>query len=254
VVGIFLIGCALLLLGVGCAGTSSETSKKEQGHTEATTTEQARSPQATESEEEARCEGTRTYHLYIVWYPAREIQKQGTVTGSEEDMKKADKKAGQRVDDLGVYTTNDLPGCPKGGLLEGTDGPDTMNSRDGVDKIRGLGAKDELWGGDGNDVIYGGPGNDDLQGDMVHEKNADVIYGGDGDDSLGGGEGADVLYGGDGNDSFAEGGAGKDVYPDEFYCGKGKDEIYDYVSSSAGKNDYVSSSCEKKHKPLKPVQ
>src|SRR5215203_2313597 len=122
VVGTFLIGCAVLLLVVGCAGTRSETSKKEQGS----------SPKATESEEEARCEGTRTYHLYIVWH--RGISEQGPVTGSEEDMKKAEKKAGQRVDDWGVYTTNDLPGCPKGGLLEGTDGPDTMNSRDGVDK------------------------------------------------------------------------------------------------------------------------
>jgi hypothetical protein len=240
---VFLIGCAVLLLVVGCAGTSSESSNKK---------EQGSSPQATETEEEARCEGMRTYHLYQVWHGG--FSEQGPVTGSEEDMKKADKKAGQWVEDLGVYTTNDLPDCPKGGLLEGTDGPDTMNSRAGADKIRGLGGKDELWGGDGNDVIYGGPGNDTLEGDTVHEKNADVIYGGDGDDSISGGEGADVIYGGDGNDSLAEGGAGKDVYPDKFYCGKGKDEIYDYVSSSAGKNDYVSSSCEKKHKPLKPVQ
>ena len=187
----FLIGCAFLLLVVGCAGTRSESSKKEQGS----------SPQATASEEEARCEETRKIKWSGGWGHG------------------------------GVYTTNDLPGCPKGGLLSGTDGPDTMNSRDGADKIRGLGGKDELWGGDGNDVIYGGPGNDSLEGDMVHEKNADVIYGGDGDDSLG------------------EGGAGKDVHPDKFYCGKGKDEIY-----STGKNDYVSSSCEKKIKPLKPVQ
>ena len=100
----------------------------------------------------------------------------------------------------------------------------------------------------GNDVIYGGPGNDTLDGDMVHEKNADVIYGGDGDDGISGGEGADVIYGGDGNDSIEEGGAGKDVYPDKFYCGKGKDKIY---SPSPGKND-VSSSCEKKV-TLKPV-
>jgi len=211
VVRAFLIGCAFLLLMVGCAGTtSSETSKEE---------EQGSSPQATESEEEARCEGTRKIKWSGGPYPG------------------------------GVYTTNDLPVCPKGGLLLGTDGPDTMNSRDGADKIRGLGAKDELWGGDGNDVIYGGPGNDTLDGDMVHEKNADVIYGGDGDDGISGGEGADVIYGGDGNDSIEEGGAGKDVYPDKFYCGKGKDGIL-----SPGKNDYVSSSCEKKLKPPKPVQ
>ena len=34
-------------------------------------------------------------------------------------MKKADKKAGQMTMNFGVYTTNDLPGCPKGGLLLG---------------------------------------------------------------------------------------------------------------------------------------
>jgi hypothetical protein len=206
----FLIGCAVLLLGVGCAGTSSGASKKK---------EQGSSPKATESEEEARCDGTRN----IKW------------------------NGGPRPG--GVYTTNDLPGCPKGGLLEGTDGPDKLFGGDGADKIRGLGAKDDLIGGDGNDLIYGGPGNDILDGDTGHEKNSDVIYGGDGDDSISGGQGADVLYGGDGNDSFGEIGAGKDVYPDKFYCGKGKDKIY---SPSPGKNDYVSSSCEKKI-TLKPV-
>src|SRR5215216_5377006 len=80
-----LIGCAFLLLVVGCSGTRSEAPKeKEKGrteatkeqrhteatttareHTEATTTEQERTPEATESEE-ARCEGTRTYHSYFV--------------------------------------------------------------------------------------------------------------------------------------------------------------------------------------------
>ena len=48
----FLIGCAFLLLAVGCAGTRSESSNKK---------EQGSSPEATASEEEARCEGTRTY-------------------------------------------------------------------------------------------------------------------------------------------------------------------------------------------------
>ena len=217
----FLIGCVILLV-VGCAGTSSETSKKEQEPTEATKKEQTRSPEATVSEEQARCEGTR------------KIKRSGGWVG------------------WGVHTTNDLPGCPKGGLLLGTDGPDKLFGGDGEDKIRGLGGEDEFWGGDGNDVIYGGPGNDTLDGDMVHEKNADVIYGGDGDDSISGGEGADVIYGGDGNDSIEEGGAGKDVYPDKFYCGKGKDKIYSSLGNISGKNDYVSSSCEKKstRKPI----
>jgi hypothetical protein len=108
----FLIGCALLLLGVGCSGTtSSETSKKEQGS----------SPQAPESEEEARCDGTRTYHgpSFLTFRP------------KEPDI---------------VYTTNDLPGCPNGGLLSGTDHPDQLGGKDGDDEIRGLGAEDYIYG------------------------------------------------------------------------------------------------------------
>src|SRR5215213_8906812 len=78
VVRAFLIGCAVLLLVVGCAGTSSETSNKK---------EQGSSPQAPASEE-ARCEGTRRYHLYQV------VHKPGywngpLRTGSEEDIEKA---------------------------------------------------------------------------------------------------------------------------------------------------------------------
>ena len=61
--------------------------------------------EATASEEEARCEGTRTYHgpSFLTFHP------------KEPDI---------------VYTTNDLPGCPdKGGLLSGTDHPDKLGGR-----------------------------------------------------------------------------------------------------------------------------
>ena len=212
VVGTFLIGCAVFLV-VGCAGVGSEAPQKEQG----------RSPEATASQE-ARCEGTRTYHLYQVVH--RPGYWNGPLrTGSEEDMKKADKKAGQMTMDFGVHTTNDLPGCPKGGLLLGTDKADVdpypdhpgLEGQAGDDEIRGLGANDYLSGGDGKDVLYGGPGEDRIDG----------------------GPGEDVIYGGDGNDSLAA----KDGQRDKLYCGKGKDEYF------ADKNDYVSSSCEKKVKP-----
>jgi hypothetical protein len=217
VVVAFVIGCAVLLIVIGCSGTSSE-GPREQGDAEATK-EQTRSPEATASEE-ARCEGTRTYHLYNVSYngggegPLR--------TGSEEDMKKAEKKAshdykwGIKTQDFGVYTTNDLPGCPKGGLLKGTAKPDKLGGKDGDDEVRGLGGSDDIFGGSGNDIIYGGDGNDELESD----------------------KGEDVLYGGDGNDILI--GAYSLGQRDKLYCGEGKDRYL------ADNNDYVDSSCEKK--------
>ena len=233
---IFLIGCAFLLLIVGCAGTSSETSKKEQGS----------SPQATQSEEEARCEGTRT--IKVTWL------HQWPDAGPTEHS--------------AVFTTNDLPGCPKdkGGLLPGTDKRDKLNGLDGDDEIRGLAGPDFIFGGAGNDIIHAGPGDDEGKGKFV-ERNVmgnrgdDVLYGGDGNDTLGSemGQdvGEDVYHGGDGNDVLGGiGNEGEDVYygedgndgifaygdrqPDKLYCGKGKDR---YI---AEKIDYVVSSCEKK--------
>jgi Ca2+-binding RTX toxin-like protein len=205
VVGTFVIGCAFLLLVVSCAGTSSEAPKEGQGHTQATNKEQGRSPEATASEE-ARCEGTRTFQKW------REH-----------------------------FTTNDLPGCPKGGLLLGTDKNDNLAGLEGDDKIRGLGAKDEILGGGGHDVIYGGPGDDPfLAGDDGPAAGDDVIYGGPGDEmEILGGNGDDVIYGGDGDDYLTE---KWDRGHDKLYCGKGKDV---YLTD---KKDFVSSSCEKKGK------
>src|ERR687897_2070976 len=111
-------------------GTRSE-SFEEQGHTNATkqghteaTYEQGRSPQATMSEG-ARCEENR---------------------------------------DEGRFTTNDLPGCPKGGLLLGTDKGDWLAGDKGDDEVRGLGGSDDVMGGDGNDVLYGGSQSDGVGG------------------------------------------------------------------------------------------
>jgi RTX calcium-binding nonapeptide repeat (4 copies) len=223
----FLIGCAVLLLAVGCAGVRSEA-PQEQGHTEATSQEQAHSPQATASEE-ARCEGTRTFHRYVVLDPNGQNKRPDRYvvlypnskvrSGSEEDMKKAGK-----TEDLGVFTTNDLPGCPKGGLLLGTDKSDALpdlpglDGQEGDDKIRGLGGSDSLEGGPGNDILYGGDGND-------------TFVGGAGDDVIYGGDGNDIILLTDLSDHAAQ--------RDKLYCGKGTDHY------SADKNDYVSSSCEK---------
>jgi hypothetical protein len=137
----------------------------------------------------------------------------------------------------GTFTTNDLPGCPDGGLLSGTDKPDKLDGKKGDDEIRGLGAADFIFGGVGNDVIYAGPG-DDIS--LFGDEGDDVIYGGDGDDGVEEGRGVDVIYGGKGNDDIA---AFSDDQRDKLYCGKGKYEYY-----AAEKIDYVSSSCEKKIK------
>jgi Ca2+-binding RTX toxin-like protein len=144
----------------------------------------------------------------------------------------------------GLRTTNDLPSCPKGGLLLGTDKGDLLAGEKGDDEVRGLGGSDDIMGGDGNDVLYGGSQRDFVGG----YDGDDVIYGGPGNDgNLVGFGGNDVIYGGPGDDteldvaSAAE--FGNDGQRDKLYCGEGKDRYY------AGKSDYVDSSCEKKSLP-----
>jgi hypothetical protein len=227
----FLIGCAVLLV-VGCSGTRSE-SPKQQGHTEATR-EQTRSAKA--ASEEARCAETRLIdHLIPSGVPSPMNPRQAS-----------------------NWETNNVPGCPKGGPLLGTDSADKLDGLDGDDEIRGLGAKDHLIGGQGSDVIYGGPGKDSLKGSTWDGRDRatskDVLYGGPGTDDLEDGAGDDVLYGGDGVDVFYTGrgedvlygGDGSDVLYDDdgqrdkLYCGEGRDSYW------ADKLDYVDSSCEKK--------
>jgi RTX calcium-binding nonapeptide repeat (4 copies) len=210
VVGAFLVAVVV----VGCAGVHSEApQKEEQGHTEATT-EQTHSSGAAASEE-ARCEGTRTY-------------KEPGLPGPGHARS-------------WLITTNDVPGCPKGGLLSGTDKADKLDGKKGDDEIHSLDGIDEIYGGDGNDVIYGGPGDDTLQSGADGD---DVIYGGDGNDFwLLGRAGEDVLYGGKGNDDLdgVDRWRGSPVR-DELYCGPGKDKY------AADRLDYVDSSCEEKVK------
>src|SRR5215216_5340272 len=128
---------------------------------------------------------------------------------------------GTRTIKHGRYITNDIPGCPKGGLLLGTDKSDGLpadrpglDGGDGDDTIRALGGSDAIFHGSGDDVVYGGDGDDEVFPDSGH----DVIYGGPGNDKL------------DSND--VDGG-------DKLYCGAGRDKYH------AEKNDYVDSSCEK---------
>jgi hypothetical protein len=237
VVVAFLIGCAVVVLVVGCAGVRSQAPQEKQGHTEPTKQELGSSSEATAPEVD-RCGETRSIDAH-----------------------------------QGPYITNDVPGCPKSGLLRGTDGSDILYGGDGKDEVRGLGGSDELYGGFGEDVIYGGPGNDFVVGATTShvdklvagtDKSNDVLYGGPGSDEMIGDVGDDVIYGGDGSDHGLSGGNGEDVIyggdgddylegahdrggRDKLYCGKGKDQY------EADKNDYVSSSCEEKIKPSKGV-
>jgi Ca2+-binding RTX toxin-like protein len=202
VVVTFLMGCAVLLV-VGASGVQAEASQQnKQKHTDATNTQQGRSPEATASEE-ARCEGTRKVNVNL---PAR-------------------------------FTTNDLPGCPMGGLLLGTEKGDLLAGEDGDDEIRALGGSDSSFGGSGNDVIYGGAGTDSwLSGDGTAGDGNDIIYGGPGDDTKLDGGPSEAVYGGPG-ELLPGGGDGQ---RDKIYCGEGRDSYW------ADKEDYVSSSCEVK--------
>src|SRR5215203_5352042 len=242
----FLFGGAILL-GIGCAATRSG-SPKQQGHTE-DTREQTRSAKA--ASEQARCAETRLIDLGA---------SSAVPVGHDQSN----------------FETNDVPGCPKGGPLLGTDSSDKLDGGEGDDEIRGLGAKDDLIGGSGSDTIYGGPGKDWLRGapwqggdpvlskdvlyggpgndDLENGAGYDVLYGGDGHDILHAGKGDNVLYGGDANDflyagpgaNVLYGGDGNDVLVadrsgqrDKLYCGEGKDRYL------ANNKDYVDSSCEK---------
>ena len=173
----FLIGCAVVLMADASGSQAEASQQNKQEHAEASEKEQGSSPQATASDE-ARCEGTRRINANR---PVR-------------------------------YTTNDLPGCPKGGLLLGTDKADELAGEEGDDEVRALGGTDDLMGGSGDDVIYGG----------------------DGDDSVSPDKGNDAIYGGDGNDFIAA----HDAQRDKLYCGAGRDQYL------ADPNDYVDSSCE----------
>ncbi len=201
VFGTLLIGCAVLVMA-GCAGARTEAPKEKQ---------QGRTAEATASEGQARCEGTRTIRNPL-------------------DM------ATPRVTWKAPFTTNDLPECPNnGGLLLGTDGPDELAGEDGDDEVRGRGDKDVLGGGVGDDVIYGGPGDDTF----VAGEGDDVIYGGPGlDDMTTPGPGEDEIHGGDGDDVLDA--TFEDADRDRLYCGKGKDYY------AADKEDFVDGSCEKK--------
>jgi len=140
-----------------------------------------------------------------------------------------------------VSTSVSIPSdpVPGPGVVEGTDGPDSIGpgyvdaDGDEVDGADGL--DDTILAFDGNDTVDAGLGNDSVEGgegiDVLRgEEGDDTVLGGigndqlagnDGNDQLFGGEGNDLLEGGEGND-LLEGGEGKDV----LVGGEGNDLIF----------------------------
>lgn len=96
-------------------------------------------------------------------------------------------------------------------FLVGTSGNDVFYSGKGNDQIYGVGGNDLICGGDGNDLLSGGPGDD-------------VIYGGPGHDEIHGNANDDTLYG----YGF---GVPNDPSPDDFFDGRGFDELLGGASS-----------------------
>ena len=119
VVWAFLLGFAVLVV-VGCSGVRSEAPKEEQQGQAQATKEKQEPTEATRAEgrspEEDRCKGTQTFDV---------LKKQGIDQISDSSVQPGDPEA--------RYTTNDVPGCPNGGLLSGTDKPDRLAGVDGED-------------------------------------------------------------------------------------------------------------------------
>ncbi|MBI4190070.1 MAG: putative Ig domain-containing protein, partial [Betaproteobacteria bacterium] len=98
-----------------------------------------------------------------------------------------------------------------GGVIVGTEGPDTLTGNTGADWIYGLGGDDVLSGLAGRDAIDAGAGNDTIDGGAGD----DDIIAGAGNNDITGGAGNDTLLGEDGNDTY------------RFVAGDGTDSIDD---------------------------
>ena len=127
-----------------------------------------------------------------------------------------------------------LVGTPRGDILKGGDGDDTIRGLGGGDLLKGLAGDDLLIGGSGNDRLFGAAGDDTLLGGL----GADRLSGGAGDDQLEGGAGRDHLRGGDGMDvlqsgggwDLLRGGADSDRFVIEECDGAGKLVVADFAS------------------------
>lgn len=115
--------------------------------------------------------------------------------------------------------------------VEGTDGPDVIDTGAGNDRVWSYGGADEVRGGPGRDLLDLGGGDDFGHAGSGH----DTVLGGPGDDVIGYGRGANLLRGGPGADALISAGA------DTLYGGPGPDHISiegeGLVWASAGAGD-----------------
>jgi len=145
-------------------------------------------------------------------------------------------------------------------LIEGTNGPDTINASKGNNIICGYGGDDKIWGRGGDDVIIGDLGEDELYGN----NGMDILWGGPDEDVLYGGfhtdgvfgncdedevrpqAGHDFGYGGN-DDDILDGFFGHDTLvggpgDDDAWGRNGNDDLYgesgdDFLSGGAGPRD-----------------
>lgn len=150
-----------------------------------------------------------------------------------------------------IHSSDSFPPAlpPVPGLVNGTDGNDslrgsgagdTLNGGAGDDTLVGAGGDSVLIAGGGNNHLIGGEGNDRLIGDSGNDTleggwGNDLLIAGGGENLLMGGAGDDTLVGAmldaDGKDTsganFLNGGAGKDLLiagqGDQLHGGEGAD-------------------------------
>lgn len=121
------------------------------------------------------------------------------------------------------------------GILEGTDGDDTLIGGKGNEILTGFNGNDSIQGGAGDDRAFGNQGRDTLLGEDGNDlisggRDADIIRGGNGFDIVNGNRGDDLIEGGDGIDLIYGGQDSDTIYgdsdDDQLLGDKGNDLVF----------------------------
>lgn len=106
-------------------------------------------------------------------------------------------------------------GTSEADYVQGTAGPDVIDTGAGNDRVWSYGGADEVRGGPGRDLLDLGRGDDFGHAGAGH----DTVLGGPGDDVIGYGRGSNTLRGGRGADAIVSAGT------DTVYGGPGPDDL-----------------------------